>query len=709
MVSSRSRRSIAVASFVAVVALVCAFVVFDAKPPPTSVAVPRPLIDAPHEPASRALETPPLDLETAQSAARAEHSSAALAEPDALTVLHVSVVAPSGGPITSGTIDVEWRGDPHDQTAPSGHVHANISGATTEMKLPLAAETCAVSASSTGYPPAQVIARGFRRLRPDAAPLAGRVDHNVRIVLGQREEGPTISGSITVNGKRRVPDALRITVNGVHAEPLIDRTNASYSISGLSLRSIEPSVIELRVESDETPIRKFTVPEPDADNHRHIDLDLESNGALFVHAIDDSSGEPAIGVALALEVNTISQRTLRATFSNTRTIHEKTDDHGDCVFHGFTQDGKLTLREAKSEKSGDAPLLTIDLAPDSPSEFHETVRVNAAKATVWGIVPAPPGSGPGLSGSYRVMRARSSPDGRRPLGDPISVLADGEARWSFECAAPSQWLVWLTQDKVRVSPTERVVVDQARSHGPVSLTLATMHAVRLQMTNLPPTGSVHMFINDEAGGPTTSETIPITASELEHAIQLLGPSRLSMTCTPGATDSRTQTHRMLRVDPQQSPVVTVDWHNDRERPIALTLNGSAPTEDCVISLMRLDEDGGVTSDGTVFSIVQGRSDRAMPISSGTYLYAILSDHDRGALYGIARVADSAELTAMKVDWRGKLVPRATLGVGIEFATLEGFSCARLRADLRQVSWPKTWGNEVTALLVPENCEYSVMK
>jgi hypothetical protein len=603
-------------------------------------------------------------------------------------------------------IDAEWRGDPHDPTAPSGRVHANISGATTEMKLPLAAETCTVSASSTGFPASQVIARNFRRLAPDAAALPGRIDHNVRIVLGRREEGATISGAISVNGERRVPEGLKIAVNGSYGEQRIDRPNATYSVS----EQIPRPTVELTVESDETPVRTFTASAPDAEGHRHVDLVLESTGALHVHAIDGTTGQPAAGVALTLDVNVVSERSLSATVIHPRTVRTKTDDHGDCVFRGFTHDGKLTLRETKSEKSADAPLLAIDLAPDSPAEFHETVRVNATKATVWGIVPAPPGSGPGLSGSYRVVRARAAASSAAT--EPIPMTANGEGRWSFECAAPSEWLVWLTQEKTRVSEVAHVVADRAQSYGPVALALTTTHDVQLHMIHMPEALAISVYIHDDAGGPPQSESFNVTAPErgaheLERVIHMRGPARVSMQCMPDASDSRTQTHRVLQIDPQQSPVITVDWHNDQSRAIELTINGSAPKDDCVISLMSLDDEAAVNYDGTVFSVVQGKSRRAMPLVSGSYLYVILSDHDLGALYGIARIADSA--APAKIDWSGKQLARNTLGKGIELATLEGVSCAKMRENLRQITWPKTWGPEVTALFVPEHCEYTVMK
>jgi len=128
----------------------------------------------------------------------------------------------------------------------------------------------------------------------------------------------------------------------------------------------------------------------------------------------------------------------------------------------------------------------------------------------------------------------------------------------------------------------------------------------------------------------------------------------------------------------------------------------------VISLMSLDGEGRVTFDGTVFSVVHGKSDRAMPVVPGAYLYVILSDHERGALYGTEHASDAAAGTPMKIAWSGKLLQRDSLGKGIELVTLEEMSCANLPQNLRQILWPKTWGAEVTVLFVPEHCEYTVM-
>ena len=76
--------------------------------------------------------------------------------------------------------------------------------------------------------------------------------------------------------------------------------------------------------------------------------------------------------------------------------------------------------------------------------------------------------------------------------------------------------------------------------------------------------------------------------------------------------------------------------------------------------------------------------------------------------GIAHVPDAVE-ALIRLDWSGKALPREALGTGVELVSVDGFSLANLKPYLRHHSWPKNYGPEVTTLLVPTKCEYTVIK
>jgi hypothetical protein len=77
--------------------------------------------------------------------------------------------------------------------------------------------------------------------------------------------------------------------------------------------------------------------------------------------------------------------------------------------------------------------------------------------------------------------------------------------------------------------------------------------------------------------------------------------------------------------------------------------------------------------------------------------------------GIVNVPDSSEPSALRIEWSGKSVPREKLGAGVELVSIDGFSCASLKPGERQIRWSGGWGASVTTLLVPDKCEYNVLK
>jgi hypothetical protein len=663
------------------------------SPPPASIPEPK-------SPASAA--SAPVEASAVEQASTTERAPA-VAPPPAVqlgdvTVLHVQVVNTAGAAITQGHLECGWQGEWRASNPDTGRVDAELAGSVTDIVLPLIAESCKLTASAAGYPPASTRVFGFRRPKQDAAPLPGRVDHDVRIVLGAPTEGPTLSGSITVNGERRVPEGLAIVVNSTIGLALVDHVAATYVVP-------KPSVTPTKVvaTSDESLSCELAVPPAGADGNWHLDLPLVSGRCLYVHAVDGTNGAAAAGAALTLQVSILSERTVKMMSFRQQTLTSTTDARGNCVFRCLPVEGRATLRESKKEHSEDKPLLELRLTPDSPPEFRETVTLNAAQASVSGTLPVPPGTGPGLSSSYRVQRARIG-DGGRTAPVEGAVPVDARSGWSFECEVPSDWRVWLSNGTARVSQIEEVHVTQA----PIELRLQEAIELRLRLVNSPGAGSVSIAIVEDAGDPWRHEEVPITASEFVHPLRLHGPARLTVRCKAGKGMSVSESRQILSVDPSRTPELTVDLHGDRVHGVTLTLNGEAPQGETVLPFVGLDASGKPTMEGVIFHLLDGKSRDPVPVVPGTYLYILQSDSAHGAIFGALHVPDSAEPAVLRLDWRGVALPRSSLGTGIEFESIEDVSGSSWVEGLRQVRWSKSWGPEIETLLVPEHAKYRVL-
>jgi hypothetical protein len=703
MVRSEGRTSVVFAvALAAVIAGAIALMHFKAaRDDAAAIVAPAQAASAKSERASSALELPlPSADVTRVAPAEAQHASAARPSDD-VTVLHVQVVDKSDAAITSGMLECNWRASVEKPA--SGRVNARIAGATTDVTLPKEASLCTVTASAAGFPPVQVTAAGFRGNRK-SGPITGRVDHDVRIVLGNTNTGTTLSGAIIVNGERRVPDGLNIIVDSTIGRALVNQVDATYVVA-VGLENV-PAM--LRVDSDDSPTQQFQVPDAGADGNRHLDLKLETKRTLHVHAVDDATGAPASGVKLSCYMRVLAEDSvLRRTF-NERTSRRTSDAQGNCDFRSLPDDGLVQLSETKDELSDIKPLFAVTLTRESPADFNETVRVNTARASVWGNVPASPGSRPGVASSYHVVRARRLASGAAS-GDERPVDQDAAGRWSFECEAPSDWFVWLTSAGVRVSQVERVLVDVARSIGPVQLALAPLHDVTLRMIDLPPNGTIAMFISDVAGGPSQREIFGFTGPELAHVLHVQGPVRVNIHSQTRGPGSKTEFATTVTIDPRVTPEVVVDMHDEHARRAEITLNGVPPVGETVLSFIALDDTGARAGQFSNFALTDGKSDSATALPGGRYMYWLNTDKHRGLICGIVNVAEPADESLVRIDWRGNEIPRERLGAGVELVSVDGFSCANLNPFEKQVRWSLAWGADVKTLLMPDKCEYTVLK
>ena len=509
-----------------------------------------------------------------------------------------------------------------------------------------------------------------------------------------------------MNGEKRVPDGLNILVDEVRGRALVNRIDATYVVQV----GVEHTPGILRVDSDDTPTRQFNVPDADADGNRHLDLLLESKRSLRVHAVDDASGAPAIGVSLSIYSR--AQGEVRSPLHNfvEHTVRKTTDAQGNCVFRSLPEDGIVTLTETKDERGEFKPLLSLTVTRESPAELAQTVRVNAKRASVWGILPVPEGGGASAS-TLRVHRARASETGGRSY-DERFVDQNARARWSFECEVPSEWLIWLDEYGERVSPIMRVAVDRAESIGPVTIERAATRDVLLRIIHLPASGNLTLFVTDVAGGPMQKETFVFEAADLEHVIHVRGRVHLIVRCNASGPESRIGISETLTIDPQAVSELVVDMHGDRLHKVELRLNGAYPSRGGILSLRALSNTGRMTGFQSVFILNIGVCAMSNALPAGAYMYSLQSTEDAGLIYGIVNVSDAEDEDTVKIDWHGKAIPREMLGIGVELVSLDGFSCANLTPIERQIRWSSfapEWPPETPMLLMPDKCEYNVLK
>jgi hypothetical protein len=507
--------------------------------------------------------------------------------------------------------------------------------------------------------------------------------------------GPALWGHVSVDGERRIPANFAMVLDSVIAHPELDMATATYTVP-LQVGKLSKVV----VSSDESMLANLAAPPAGPDGKRQLDLALVSGRILYVHAIDAQSGGAAADFTLTLELSILQETTVQMRSYRSQKLTGKTDARGDCTFRGLPQEGRATLRDPQKRGAADKPLLELRLTPDSPAEFRETVNVNAIPATVAGTLP--PGGD-----LLRVQRARIGEAGRT-LPVEEALAADASGSWVFECEVPSDWRLWLSRDGARASRIEEVHVTEARRYGPIELALEEASRLQLHLVNAPPSGSVSISIVEDAGDPYRYEDVPITAREMDHELALHGPARLTLRCRAGKELTVAESRQLLRVDPAQTPQITVDLHGDRVHGVTLRVNGESPPGETVLPFIGLDAAGKPTMEGVIFHLVDGKSRNPVPVLPGTYLYVLQSDTLRGAIYGAVHVPDSAQPAELRLEWSGTALPRASLGTGIEFESIEDVSGASWSEGLRRVRWPKNWGPEVDTLLVPTNAKYRVL-
>jgi hypothetical protein len=644
-------------------------------------------------------------------AARASESSETIAAPAStssasrggdVTVLHVRVVAKGGAPVTRGHVDCEWKGRRTSNTA-TGRVGVDIAGLVSEIELPSAAETCLVTASMSGHPPAQIELAGFRRKALESTPIAGRVDRDVSVTLLDSIAGPTLSGSITVNGERRVPDGLDIIVDLTSGCALVNRVDATYVVPSLA-RGVPKTV---RVESQESWPQSFRDPAPDAVGNWKLDLAVVSRRSLRVSALDALTHGPAQGVDLICEI--VGEAPREGT--GYRRVRKTTDVDGVCVFRGLPDGDKVSVREARELDEHVSPLFSMSVTATTPDELRASVQVNAPRALVWGTLPKELSLGSLGSHRYVVRRARSSKAGHSSGEIAVALAADG--RWSFECDVPSQWVVWIGGENAIVTQVQRVVVDRVQEYGPIPLALATTTNLRVIVRN-PPRGGVNITARDELGRDvyrkllgTAPDQFPSRAvgGEIVDTIPVQGTVVVTI---EAFSRGGAQSTRSITVDPRLVTELVTDLRDLRERDFELRVNGTAPHGGTALELCRLDDTGAEMDETAYVSLADGASRAALPMADGTYFYSI--SEAAGAVIGIIRFPSESESSVVKIDWRGRWVPRADLGVGIELETLDGVSCANLSPERRQVRWPPWWKDETFQnVLIPDGCKYRVLE
>jgi hypothetical protein len=621
-----------------------------------------------------------------------------------VTTLHVEVVDASGAAITSGQLECDWSEYPKDGSGGHlvyGHVSSAISRAVTEVAIPANADRCDVTVSVSGHPAVRASASNLRQPARGAALVDGHVDHDVRVWL-RAIDGPRISGAIFVNGVQRVPKGLRIAVDPTVAGALINVVDATYVLPMTG----HPAAKELRAFSEESPYQRFNLPPVGRDGDQRLDLVLTSTRTLQLRVVDDATGDPAPGVDLSFNIQERTHDVGVRESSSFRSAHLTSDANGECAFRGMPDEGIVYVKETRDERSQLKPLLTLEVGARSPSELQKSVRVHVTRATVWGIAPEPPANAP--RSTYQVFFARPLSD-HEPVYRELSAPQDDRRRWSFDCEAPSEWLVWLARGGAIVSKVERVSVDRARTFGPIELAPLSMTAVNVRLIHLPSRGRVTAFVYELAGGPATRESFAFDSAELAIVLHVPGPVTAYFHCSASPRNSQTESTESLVIDPRAANELVVDMHGDHLRAIELRVNGSPPSGESVLSLVALADVTSFAGRSAKFALIDGKSDAPAPLPAGNYMYALASATDLGLIYGIATVVDIADPGVLKIDWSGKPVPRAKLGYGVGLVSVEGVSCANLKLLARQVLWRNVREVDAATLLVPDNCEYTVLR
>jgi hypothetical protein len=660
-------------------------------------------------------------------------------------VLHVRVVDGARQPQTSGRLDGLWSDDPNQPSSPASQdVHrfdAAITGATTDVVLPGAAESALLAASVAGQPPSARVPVFKLHENAEPADRAGAFERDVEIVVDGTVATPGVRGRILVDGEPRTPRGLE--VSAAQAVTRIHALEARYETG-----PIEGYSSTLFVTSEETvpkiiPTGFSPSNPPKAGVVLERDLDLTSGVTLDLAVVDRKTLVPLPDVELWIRIDCIPDGSPKSS-PRWYEHHVVTGADGVAIVRGLPRPGALSIRRDARRRHRRVerlpepplelalprePLLAESLDAATPAVIERTLRIDAqdVPCNAFGTLD-PSFVAPGEFGEAEaeVRFATRSDDvffqqSRRAgtakpsdgfwLRSLASTPADAEGRWRFEIEAGVDYRVWVEREHRRVSEIA-VVRAEDGDVGPVALAPRSGTPVLVRLLRCPTQGTLVIGVHDPGAVMPIATSYPAKGGTLERRVRIEGRTSINVSEFVNRPRNQVSRCKVVVVDPATTSLVEFDLAADEARTIRVAADSGFVPKETTLRLRRVTPEGTCEPFPAVsVPLVDGVTSEPVVVDPGRYLYSVEATPRPGTfVLGVVDVERAPPDQPIEIRCELEPHPKSELGAGFDVTEIAGVRPYPDQASLLHVHFAEEpWIEVFDSIDLPKAARFTVLE
>jgi hypothetical protein len=658
-------------------------------------------------------------------------------------VLHVRVVDGARQPQTSGRLDGLWSDDPNQPSAPeSQDVHrfdAAITGATTDVVLPGAAESALLAASVAGQPPSARVP--VFKLHEDAEPAdrASAFERDVEIVVDGAVATPGVRGRILVDGQPRTPRGLGISA--AQAVSRIHALEARYEAG-----PIEGSSTMLFVTSEETVPKQFPTGfsssnPPIAGVVLERDLDLASGVTLDLAVVDRKTLAPLPDVELWIRIDCIPDGSPKSS-QRSYEHHVVTGTDGVAIVRGLARPGAFSVRrDARRRRIEQLPEPALDVAlprepvlaealdASTPAVIERTLRIDAQDrpCSAFGTLdPSFVAAGEFGEAEAEVRFATRSDDvlfqqSRRPgstkpsdgfwLRSLAATPADAEGRWRLEIETGVDYKVWVEREHRRVSEIAAMRAEDG-DVGPVALVPRAGTPVLVRLLRCPTQGTLVIGVHDPGAVMPLGTMYPATGGTFERRVRIEGRTSISVSEFVNRPRNQVWRTKVVVVDPATTSLVEFDLAADEARTIRVAADSGFVPKETTLKLRRVLPEGTCESFPAVsVPLVNGVTSEPVAVEPGRYLYSVEAIPRPGTfVLGVVDVERGPVEQPIEIRCELERHPKSELGAGFDVTEIAGVRPGPDQTSLLHVRFAEErWIEVFDSIDLPKAARFTVLE
>jgi hypothetical protein len=660
-------------------------------------------------------------------------------------VLHVRVVDGARQPQTSGRLDGLWSDDPNQPSSPASQdVHrfdAAITGATTDVVLPGAAESALLAASVAGQPPSARVPVFKLHENAEPADHTGTFERDVEIVVDGAVATPGVRGRILVDGQPRTPRGLE--VSGAQAVARIHALEARYETG-----PITGSGTTLFVTSEETVPKYFPTGfsssnPPIAGVVLERDLDLSSGVTLDLAVVDRKSLAPLPDVEFWIRIDCIPDG-LPKSSQRSYEHHVVTGADGVAIVRGLARPGALSIRrdarrrQRRVERLPEPPLelafpreplLAEAIDASTPALIERTLRIDAQDrpCSAFGTLdPSFAAAGEFGEAEAEVRFATRSDDvlfqqSRRAgsakpsdgfwMRSLASTPADAQGRWRLEIDPGVDYRVWVEREHRRVSEIAAVRAEDG-DVGPVALLPRAGTPVLVRLLRCPTQGTLVIGVHDPGAVMPIATSYPAAGGTLERRVRIEGRTSINVSEFVNRPRNQVTRTKVVVVDPATTSLVEFDLAADEARTIRVTADSGFVPKETTLKLRRVLPEGTCEPFPAVsVPLVDGVTSEPVVVDPGRYLYSVEATPRPGTfVLGVVDVARGPVERPIEIRCELEPHPKSELGAGFDVTEIAGVRPGPDQPSLLHVHFAEEpWIEVFDPIDLPKAAHFTVLE